>query len=815
MSSFFRRVSISQKLIGSSLVFAIPIAILLTGFIQSHLRDVRFSTLEEYGNTYQRPLEALMSTIPVHMFAMLDAQSGNSAALSRAQKVAAEIDKIFTQLNDVQVKIGTDLQFTEEGLGKRDRIELMPERVESRWKKVKTASNPQTIVERHFALLDDIAGMISHCGDTSNLILDPDLDSYYLMDMTLLALPQTQKRLAHVIEDIQGVYAQGWLEPEDRLRLLTHAALLDESDMQRILASATTALNEDANFYGVQPSFQKNLPPALKSYERDTKRFLDNVRRLASAATLPDDVPAILQSGSQAAQSAFSLWNTTVDELDGLLGIRIDDYVQSNSLTIVLTIVATLAAGLLVFFSSRSILIPLYRISEFARNIAQGDFNASISGTFSGELADLAEDIASMVSELKIRLGFSQGILKSITAPFVVASPENTLDYTNQDMLDMLELPGHPDDYTGRSIAELLWNDPTHDTVTQQCLANDAGITKQEVRYTGRGGKIHTAIVDVNLLRDFDGNRIGCCALFNDITNLKAHESEIEEKNRTMSEVALQAQEIADIVTRASENLTEQIEQVTQGATVQSERTTETASAMEEMNASVVGVAHNANDAVKSADQARNMANEGRKQVQIAMDAIASVEREVHDLQGKMETLGEQTKTVGRIIAVITDIADQTNLLALNAAIEAARAGEAGRGFAVVADEVRKLAEKTMQATQEVTTSISSIQNGTAGAITATESVVDRMVESSKQAAASGDILRQIVDIVQGTAQQIEAIAGAAEEQARTSESITLAVDEVNRISVETSEGMDRASDTVTGLSTQAQQLLELIATMQ
>ncbi len=815
MISYLRRVTISQKLIFCSAVFIVPIAILLTGFIQGHLRDVRFSTLEKYGNRYQRPLEELLSALPAHMFAALEAQTGDTAAQAQADSVADQIDDTFKQLDRVQNAIGSDLQFDAEGLGKRNRIQVMPDRVASRWQDAKSAHDKESIIKLHSKLLDDIAIMISHCGDTSNLILDPDLDSYYIMDMTLLALPQMQIRLVRILDEIHSIYEKGELDQDDRLTLLTYAALLDESDIQRVLGSAATALNEDENFYGSLPSLQKNLPPALAEFKTVTSTFLENIKRLASQSKLPDDVPAILDSGEKAAKVSFSLWNTAVDELDTLLEIRIQDYMYSNWFIIILTLVTTFLAGVLVFCTIRSIVIPLHRIGDFSKEVAHGNLKATISGDFSGELSALSDDIQAMVVELKIRLGFSQGILDGITAPFIVASPENVLNYTNHEMLDMLELPGKPEDYNGKSVAEVLWDDPSHETVTLSCLSKNQNVSKKEVTYHGRQGGLRTAIVDANVLYDFDGNRIGCCALYNDITNLKQHELEIEEQNKTMSDVAREAQGIADQVTRASEELGEQIEHAAQGASVQSERTTETASAMEQMNASVIGVAGNAADAVKSADQAHAMADEGRQQVHVAMKSIAAVETDVLELQLKMQSLGEQTQTVGRIVAVITDIADQTNLLALNAAIEAARAGEAGRGFAVVADEVRKLAEKTMQATQEVTSSISSIQNGTSGAISATETVVERMVESSKQAEQSGIILKQIVDIVQGTAQQIEAIAAAAEEQARTSESINMAVEEVNRISVETADGMRLANEAVADLSSHAERLQNLIEKIQ
>ena len=281
-----------------------------------------------------------------------------------------------------------------------------------------------------------------------------------------------------------------------------------------------------------------------------------------------------------------------------------------------------------------------------------------------------------------------------------------------------------------------------------------------------------------------------------------------------MQRVAGEAQIIAEQVTSAAEELSSQADQVSSGADVQRDRTTQTATAMEEMNATVLEVARNSSNSAESASNAREQAQGGARIVAQAIEAIGQVNALTSTLKQSMASLGDQTTDIGKIMNVIEDIADQTNLLALNAAIEAARAGEAGRGFAVVADEVRKLAEKTMDATKEVGNAIQVIQGGAAENIKSVDTAAEAVDKATELANQSGEALDQIVKYADDTSGQVQSIATAAEEQSSASEEINQAVEDINAIANETAEGMNQSAEAITELARLSSQLQALIEEM-
>lgn len=281
------------------------------------------------------------------------------------------------------------------------------------------------------------------------------------------------------------------------------------------------------------------------------------------------------------------------------------------------------------------------------------------------------------------------------------------------------------------------------------------------------------------------------------VDNIHAIISQVAGNTNEVSSAATQLQATATQIATAAEEVACQSVAV--------------ATASEEMSATSNDISRNCLLASEISSRANSTASGGAVVVQDTLLGMQKIAGRVQESAHTVESLGARSDQIGNIVGTIEDIADQTNLLALNAAIEAARAGEQGRGFAVVADEVRALADRTTKATKEIGEMIKAIQNDTAGAVNSMENGVCEVEKGMESSRKSGDALQQIVDAINEVSMQVHQIATAAEEQTAVTGEISTNIHQITEVVHQTARGAHETAAAASQLSSMAHSLQNMV----
>ncbi len=409
----------------------------------------------------------------------------------------------------------------------------------------------------------------------------------------------------------------------------------------------------------------------------------------------------------------------------------------------------------LAYFIARSITRPVKELEEAAARVAAGEHDVTFDVAAAGEIGHLAESFAHMV-------GYARAAMAAVEVE------KAQVERRVEEAVKAAEIQQA---YLTRSVDQML---------SQMERFADGDLTARL-----------TAERDDEIGRLYEG--------FNRAVV-------------TISELLEQVHQNVEATFGTVKQIGSSTEELAAGVQEQSSQATEVAAAVEQMTATIIENARNAQHTADTAGANGQAAEAGGEVVQQTVAKIREIAAIVSTSAKTVERLGASSDKIGEIVSVINEIADQTNLLALNAAIEAARAGEQGRGFAVVADEVRKLAERTTGATKEIAAMIKGIQAETVEAVEAMQRGTKEVEEGIRLADQAGTALGEIVQGAQNTVDMINQIAAASDEQSTTSEDISRSVESISTVSAESAAGIAEIAQAGDGLHHMTDALRTLLA---
>lgn len=610
------RFSYPQKFIIISLLYSLSLILALYFMIQAQNITIAVTAQELKGVEYQKNLKKIMENLPKHRFYAKKYLEGDRTLRNELNAIESQINNDFRTLSILDRDIEAFLNKNQNENNFKNTAYFKPTEIERKWTDLERQIidlTPEASDTLHKKILDDLTELMSFTADTFDLSLDMQLSSYYLVQSSTSNLPL---QIAYIVS--LGIIGENVHQDKkvtfDEKKALIVANTLIQNNTQRLIGQLDKIMMTEAE--DVSPEMSTRLKEPMRIFKdtvNNLTSFVEQNLINADEPKKPENDLSILVNKS--INDSFSLWNSTLDELEGILRNRYDRLVNHQNFAITLSTFAALLAFLFGFYVMRQLSLPLTNLVEAARQLAAGDLSTRVPTYYDDEVGQLGKAFNQMAESFQELIG------------------------------------------------QLQW----------------AGI------------QLTTSTTEISAAA-------------------KEQEATVVQQEATAKQIAVTAKEISTTAREFAKTM---------------------------------------NDVSSTAERTSSLASSGKAGLNQMEHIMHLMVEASGNIASKLAVLNEKAGNITGVITTITKVADQTNLLSLNAAIEAEKAGEHGRSFAVIAREIRRLADQTANATLDIEKMVTEMVSAVSAGVMGVDKFSEEIQTGVKQVSTVSEQLTKIIEQVQ------------------------------------------------------------------